>query len=67
MDPAALGHIPPVTAARLELLATSLQSRRTVLLEGESGCGKTHIVKLLAQVAGRQLVIVDLNMDTGGS
>lgn len=58
-------YVPPHTAAQLEVLASALQSRRSVLLEGESGCGKSHLLKLLAKLTRRTVVVMDMHSETG--
>lgn len=59
-------YISPHTTAQLEVLATALQSRRTALLLGESGSGKTYLLKLLAKLSNRKLVTIHVHSETGG-
>lgn len=62
----ALAHTS-LTTAQLEQLAAACAGRRTVLLEGESGSGKTALVRELARLAGRKLHVIMLTADTGAT
>ncbi|KAL7950476.1 hypothetical protein V8C42DRAFT_359440 [Trichoderma barbatum] len=46
------------------LVSRALQNNEPVLLVGETGCGKTTVVQLLAEVLGRQLHIVNAHQNT---
>ena len=50
--------------SQLELIALGSQSKRGVLLEGDTASGKTTLVMKLAQLAGRSLEIITLNKNT---
>ena len=50
--------------SQLELIALGSQSKRGVLLEGDTASGKTTLVMKLAQLAGRKLEIITLNKNT---
>ncbi|CAM9111349.1 unnamed protein product, partial [Ectocarpus sp. 13 AM-2016] len=60
--PASLVHSPE-TIERLEALAAAVQSRRAVLLEGDTCSGKTALVKELARLCKRRLVVIPLTHD----
>lgn len=55
----------PATLQRLEQVAAASQSGRTVLIEGDTCCGKTQLVVELARLAQQQLVVVNLTSETG--
>ncbi|KAL6692625.1 hypothetical protein J3F84DRAFT_103279 [Trichoderma pleuroticola] len=46
------------------LVSRALQNNEPVLLVGETGCGKTTVVQLLAEILGRQLHIVNAHQNT---
>ncbi|KAL9484939.1 hypothetical protein ACSS6W_003728 [Trichoderma asperelloides] len=46
------------------LVSRALQNNEPVLLVGETGCGKTTVVQLLAEVLGRQLHIINAHQNT---
>ncbi|KAI5852686.1 P-loop containing nucleoside triphosphate hydrolase protein, partial [Morchella snyderi] len=46
------------------LVAHSLRNNEPVLLVGETGCGKTTVVQLLAEAFGKQLNIVNAHQNT---
>ncbi|CAM9430054.1 unnamed protein product, partial [Ectocarpus sp. 6 AP-2014] len=60
--PASLVHSPE-TIERLEALAAAVQSRRAVLLEGDTCSGKTALVKELARLCKRRLVVIPMTHD----
>lgn len=60
-----LGLISKSSALRLQLLATGVQSCRTLLLDGPTGSGKTYLVEQFAALSGRQLVKIHMTADTG--
>jgi len=51
------------TIKNLELLALATQSKRTILLEGETASAKTARVQELARLTKRKLVVLSLNQD----
>ena len=52
------------TVKQLELLAAACQSKRAVLLEGETCSKKTALVQELAYLTKNKLLIISLNQDT---
>lgn len=42
-------------------------AHRPIALFGESGSGKTHIIRTLAHAVGRELGIIQFNTDTDSS
>lgn len=56
--------LSPDTIERLEALAAAVQSRSAVLLEGDTCSGKTALVKELARLCKRTLVVISLTHDT---
>lgn len=60
--PTCLVHSPD-TVERLEALAAAVQSRRAVLLEGDTCSGKTALVKELARLCKRRLVVLPMTHD----
>ena len=52
------------TVKQLELIAAACQSKRAVLLEGETCSRKTALVQELANLTKNKLVIISLNQDT---
>ncbi len=60
--PTRLVHSPD-TVERLEALAAAVQSRRAVLLEGDTCSGKTALVKELARLCKRRLVVIPMTHD----
>lgn len=61
--PTHLVHSPD-TIERLEALSAAVQSRRAVLLEGDTCSGNTALVKELSRLCKRRLVVVSLTRDT---
>ncbi|KAA6398497.1 MAG: putative midasin nuclear AAA ATPase [Streblomastix strix] len=49
------------------LIAVGVMAQRPVALFGESGAGKTHIIRTLAKTLGKQLGIVQFNTETDSS
>jgi hypothetical protein len=49
----------------LVFLMRSVLSRQPCILQGPTASGKSHIVRLFAQLLGRKLVIIQLNNDVG--
>jgi midasin (ATPase involved in ribosome maturation) len=57
-----------LTTAQLRvvcLASAGLMANRSIALFGESGCGKSHIVQIMAQAVGVKLKMVQFNADTG--
>eukprot|EP00953_Heterococcus_sp_UTEX-ZZ885_P016881 9474-Heterococcus_DN1.PRE.2 len=52
------------TIADLETLAAAVQSKRAVLLEGETCSGKTALVQELARVCDKKLIVIPLSHET---
>lgn len=52
------------TVRQLEVLAAACQSTRGVLLEGDTASRKTSLVRELARLARRRLVVVPMNENT---
>lgn len=48
----------------LERLAVCLRQLESVLLVGETGTGKTSTIQYLAQLLGRQLIVINLNQQS---
>ena len=55
------------TIEQLELLAAACQSKRTVLLEGDTCSKKSALVYELARLSAHKLVVIALNHDTEAS
>lgn len=49
------------------LIGTAMKFKEPILLVGETGCGKTTVVQLLAQLMNRQLYCVNCHMNSEGS
>lgn len=60
--PICLVHSPD-TIERLEALSAAVQSRRAVLLEGDTCSRKTALVKELARLCKRRLVVIPMTHD----
>lgn len=54
----------PATMQQLEMLAAAAQSRRAVLLEGDTCSRKTALIRELARITRNQLVVIPMNEDT---
>ena len=54
----------PRTLEHLQILATGVVSKATVLIEGDDCSGKTGIVCELARLCGRRLLMLNLNHET---
>lgn len=52
------------TLEALQILATGVQSHRGILLEGPTCSGKTALVKELARLCRRRLLVLSMNEDT---
>ena len=52
------------TIAQLEMLATAVQSKVPVLLEGDTASRKTALVRELARLAKQHLITLALNQDS---
>ncbi len=52
------------TVMQLEMLAAAAQSKRAVLLEGDTCSRKTSLVQELARITRHELVIIPMNEDT---
>lgn len=46
------------------LVETSIKNKEPLLLVGETGCGKTTVCQVLAQLMGRQLITVNAHQNT---
>lgn len=46
------------------LVETSIKNKEPLLLVGETGCGKTTVCQVLAQLLGRQLITVNAHQNT---
>ncbi|KAA6378241.1 MAG: putative AAA family ATPase midasin, partial [Streblomastix strix] len=60
----------PLTAEQrriLNLVGAGVMANRPVALFGESGAGKTHIIKSLAHAIGQQIGVIQFNVDTDSS
>ncbi|KAA6402261.1 MAG: hypothetical protein EZS28_002207, partial [Streblomastix strix] len=60
----------PLTAEQrriLNLIGSGVMAHRPMALFGESGAGKTHVIRTLAQAVGRQLGVIQFNADTDSS
>ena len=55
------------TIEQLELLAAACQSKRTVLLEGDTCSKKSALVHELARISAHKLFVISLNHDTEAS
>jgi len=64
--PRPLSHTPQ-TVQQLEILAAASQSTRPVLIEGDTCSRKTALVRELARLAKRRLVVIPMheNLETG--
>ncbi|KAA6394275.1 MAG: putative Midasin, partial [Streblomastix strix] len=49
------------------LIGAGIMAHRPIAIFGESGVGKTHMIRTLAQAAGKQLGVVQFNTDTDSS
>jgi MoxR-like ATPase len=54
----------PQTIKQLEVLSAALQSRRAILLEGDTASRKTSLVRELARLTNNKLVVIPMNLDT---
>ena len=71
------GHESPLQTSRfaqtsyslrfLEAICVGVRECEPVLLVGETGCGKTTILQHLAQLCGRELVVLNLSLQTDSS
>jgi MoxR-like ATPase len=52
------------TIAQLESIAAAVQAERAVLLEGDTCSGKTSIIRELARLCQRELVVLSMNHET---
>jgi MoxR-like ATPase len=52
------------TVSQLEMLAAAAQSKRAVLLEGDTCSRKTALVQELARITRHELLIISMNEDT---
>ncbi|KAA6403970.1 MAG: hypothetical protein EZS28_000496, partial [Streblomastix strix] len=60
----------PLTAEQrrvMRLIGAGVMTNRPVALFGESGAGKTHVVRTLAQTVGKHLGVIQFNADTDSS
>lgn len=48
-----------------EILELAINNKENILLEGESGCGKTSMIKEIANERGCKLIRINLNGQTG--
>ncbi|KAA6375324.1 MAG: putative AAA family ATPase midasin, partial [Streblomastix strix] len=51
----------------MRLIGAGVMANRPVALFGESGAGKTHVVRTLAQTVGKKLGVIQFNADTDSS
>ena len=42
-----------------------MESKRPCILQGPSGVGKSHLIKLLAKLLGKKIYIINLNKENG--
>lgn len=62
--PVAVGDIDIHSRRYLETLGAACNSRRMVLLEGETATGKSELVRTLAKLCSHKLIVVPLTADT---
>jgi len=62
-DAVALKHTP-ITVRQLEMLAAAAQSKRAVLVEGDTCSRKTCLVRELARITRHKLVVLPMNEET---
>lgn len=55
--------LTPETNKQLELLAIAMQSKRAVLLEGDTCSRKTSLVRELARLTNNKLIIIPMHQD----
>ncbi|KAK6636191.1 hypothetical protein RUM43_009849 [Polyplax serrata] len=48
----------------IEKISCCLQNNESVLLVGETGCGKTTVLQYIADVLGRTLVVINMNQQS---
>lgn len=49
----------------LLFLACSVLSKRSCILQGATSSGKSHIIRLFAKMLGQELIVYQMNKDTG--
>lgn len=60
-------HIITITIPSTQTQAVCVAAGEPVLLVGETGCGKTTMIQVLAAQTGRRLVVQNLSLQTDGS